>query len=158
MFLPYPTLGRGSLLQSFDKLGGNYERVHLIMNPKRILVIDDDDGIREVIQVSLEFGAGWQVLTAASGREGLVKAQTERPDAIILDMVMPGLDGRATWTQLKTHHVTQDIPTILLTARDLDDEHEVLHQWGVKGIIPKPFEPFHLVTQIRQLLQWQEEA
>ncbi|NEQ11264.1 MAG: response regulator, partial [Moorea sp. SIO4E2] len=76
------------------------------MTTKRILVIDDDDGVREIIQFSLEAAAGWEVLTAASGKEGLAKAEADQPDAILLDVMMPELDGPATFRQLQANAVT----------------------------------------------------
>ena len=67
------------------------------MTTKRILVIDDDDGVREIAQFCLEAAAGWEVLTAASGSEGLATAESEQPDAILLDVMMPDMDGATTF-------------------------------------------------------------
>lgn len=124
------------------------------MTPRRILVIDDEEGIQLIIQVTLEASRGWAVLTAASGREGIATARREQPDAILLDVMMPDLDGIATFQQLQADAATQDIPVILLTAKARNQEREQLLALGVAGIITKPFEPESLVSQIRAILRW----
>ncbi len=124
------------------------------MTTKRILVIDDDDGVREIIQFSLEAAAGWEVLTAASGKEGLAKAEADQPDAILLDVMMPELDGPATFRQLQANVVTADIPTILLTAKARTSEQKQFLDLGVTGVITKPFKPMELVEEIQGILNW----
>jgi CheY-like chemotaxis protein len=122
---------------------------------KRILVIDDEDGIRNLIRFSLEALTEWEVMTAASGLEGLAIAQDQPPDAILLDVMMPDLDGIATLTQLKLNLSLQHIPTILLTAKATDESEELL-SLGVAGIIVKPFKAQALVNQIKQYLSWED--
>ncbi|MEL7038759.1 MAG: response regulator [Cyanobacteria bacterium J06592_8] len=124
------------------------------MNNKRILVIDDEDGVRDIIQITLETVAGWEVMTAASGQEGLELARTQQPDAILLDVMMPNLDGPATFQQLQADSETQHIPTILLTAKAKSSEQQQYANLGVNGIIVKPFEAQSLVKQIQGLLGW----
>lgn len=124
------------------------------MDNKRILVIDDEDGVRDIIQITLEAVAGWEVMTAASGQEGLELARTQQPDAILLDVMMPNLDGPATFKQLQADHKTQHIPTILLTAKAKSSEQQQYANLGVNGIIVKPFEAQSLVNQIQSLLGW----
>lgn len=126
------------------------------MATKRILVIDDEDGIREIIQICLEAVAGWQVFTAASGSEGLVMAQETLPDAILLDVMMPDIDGPMTFRELRANAVTQHIPTILLTAKAKISEQQQFINLGVTGVITKPFKARDLVDQMRQILGWQE--
>jgi CheY-like chemotaxis protein len=121
-----------------------------------ILVIDDDNGIRNLIRFSLEALTPWEVLTASSGREGLAIAQTQQPDAILLDITMPDLDGVATLRQLQAHPNTKGIPTIFLTAKAQPNEYEEHQALGVVGIITKPFKAQILVEQIKQLLNWQD--
>jgi CheY-like chemotaxis protein len=121
---------------------------------KRILIIDDEDGVREITQISLEAAAGWEVLTAASGNEGIKLAEVEQPDAILLDVMMPEMDGPMTFKQLQQNPATQQIPTILLTAKAKSSEKQQFLGLGVAGVITKPFKPQELVQQIRQLLQW----
>jgi len=124
------------------------------MTTKRILIIDDDDSVREIIQISLEVAAGWEAITACCGSEGLVLAETEQPDAILLDVMMPDMDGATTFKRLQANPKTQNIPTILLTAKAKMSEKQQFIQLGVTGVITKPFEPMDLVDQICTLLQW----
>ncbi|MDJ0687666.1 MAG: response regulator [Xenococcaceae cyanobacterium MO_188.B32] len=124
------------------------------MVQKRILVVDDDDGIREVIQICLEAIAGWEVIPAASGKEALTAAQNRKPDAILLDVMMPDMDGLKTFQQLQTRSQTELIPTIFLTAKSKISEQRKLQFIGVAGVIIKPFEPYNLVDQIKTILNW----
>jgi DNA-binding response OmpR family regulator len=126
------------------------------MATKKILVIDDDDGVREIIQFSLEAAAGWDVSTASSGSEGLVKAEVEQPNAILLDVMMPDMDGAETFQQLQANIVIQHIPTILLTAKAKLSELQEFTNLGVAGVITKPIKAQELVEQIRTILCWQE--
>jgi CheY-like chemotaxis protein len=126
------------------------------MATKRILVIDDEDGIREIIQICLEAAAGWEVVTAASGSEGLADAQTTQPDAILLDVMMPDMDGPTTFRLLQANVMTRHIPTILLTAKAKISEQQQFIDLGVTGVITKPFKAQDLVNQIRKILKWQE--
>jgi len=126
------------------------------MTTKKVLVIDDEDGIREIIQICLEAAAGWDVLTAASGSEGLTTAQAEQPDAILLDVMMPDMDGPTTFRQLQANTATKHIPTILLTAKAKISEQQQFIDLGVTGVITKPFKAQDLVNQIRQILNWKE--
>lgn len=126
------------------------------MATKRILVIDDEDGIREIIQICLEAVAGWQVLTAASGSEGLASAVLTLPDAILLDVMMPDMDGPTTFRQLRANAVTEQIPTILLTAKAKISEQQQFIDLGVTGVITKPFKARDLVAQMREILGWQD--
>ncbi len=126
------------------------------MTPKKILVIEDEDGLREITQFSLEAAAGWDVSTAASGSEGLIKAEAEQPDAILLDVMMPDMDGTETFRQLQANPATQTIPTIFLTAKARGSEQQALLNLGISGVITKPIKPQELVAQIREILRWQE--
>lgn len=121
---------------------------------KRILVIDDEEDIREVAQLSLEMVAGWEVFTAASGSEGIVKAKTHQPDAILLDVMMPDMDGPATYKQMQLQTSIQHIPVILLTAKVQPNDRRRFAELGVRGVIAKPFEPMMLASQISELLSW----
>lgn len=124
--------------------------------PKRILVVDDEVGIRKITQISLEVIAGWQVLSAASGQEGLEIAQTEHPDAILLDVMMPGIDGITTLQHLRENPTTQTIPVILLTAKAQISEQRQLAELSISGLITKPFKATDLVKQIQSILGWDE--
>jgi CheY-like chemotaxis protein len=124
------------------------------MNPRKILVIDDEDGVRDIIQITLEVVAGWEVLTATGGEEGLAIAQTQQPDAILLDVMMPRMDGLTTFKQLQAHPQTQKIPTIFLTAKAHISEQQQFAELGAAGVITKPFEANALISQIQHFLNW----
>lgn len=124
------------------------------MSDKTILVIDDEADIREVAQLSLEINSTWQVLTANSGQAGLVLAADRAPDAILLDVMMPDLDGLTTLSKLQMNPVTQNIPVILLTAKVQATEPSGYTQLGATAVLRKPFDPVHLAEQIAQILNW----
>ncbi len=117
-----------------------------------ILIIDDEDDIREVAALSLEVVAGWRVITASSGEEGVRKAAAERPDAILLDVMMPGLDGPATLRLLQEREETRQIPVVMLTAKMQGVDQRALQKLGSRGIIAKPFDPMTLSQQVAALL------
>ena len=121
---------------------------------RQILVVDDDDGVREIIQLSLEMAAGWGVLTAMSGQEGIAIAKSQQPDLILLDVMMPDEDGITVFQQLQADPLTQPIPTILLTAKAQLSERRAFMQMGVNGVIIKPFQVRGLVHQINQIMSW----
>jgi CheY-like chemotaxis protein len=124
------------------------------MTAKRILVIDDEDDIREVAQLSLEMVGGWVVLTAGSGSEGIDKAEEEQPDAILLDVMMPDMDGPTTYALMQRSTKTQKIPVILLTAKVQANDQRRFAELGVAGVIAKPFDPMSLAGQVAQFLSW----
>jgi CheY-like chemotaxis protein len=126
------------------------------MDSKKILVIDDDDGVRELIQICLETVGGWKVITAASGSEGLVTAATQQPDLILLDVMMSIMDGVLTFRQIQNNQKIKHIPTIFLTAKAKISEQRWFRDLGVTGVITKPFEPYNLVAQIKRILNWQD--
>ncbi|WP_233493972.1 response regulator [Desertihabitans brevis] len=117
-----------------------------------VLVVDDDASIREVAQAALELVGGCTVLTAGSGEECRRTAAEERPDVILLDVMMPGTDGPATQRLLSDDERTSDIPIIYLTAKS----DSVLQQSPpiVRGMILKPFDPIRLMSDVEALLGW----
>ena len=86
-------------------------------NNKRILLIDDEETIQEVVQLGIEIEVGWQVLIASSGIEGINLAKDQQPDVILLDVMMPDMDGISTLLKLKAKSLTKSIPVIFLTAK-----------------------------------------
>ncbi|EKQ66923.1 response regulator with CheY-like receiver, AAA-type ATPase, and DNA-binding domains [Leptolyngbyaceae cyanobacterium JSC-12] len=124
------------------------------MAVKRILVIDDEADIREIAKVSLQMTKQWDVLTAASGNEGVAIAADKQPDAILLDVVMPEMDGLATLKQLKNNPASQLIPVILLTATVKIATRKQYVQLGAKAVMNKPFDPGVLANQIEAALGW----
>jgi CheY-like chemotaxis protein len=119
-----------------------------------VLIVDDDAHIREVAQVTLEAIAGWTVVTAASGQEGIARALAEQPDAILLDVMMPEMDGPTTVGKLKEGEVTRDIPVVLLTAKVQAEDKRGFMDLGIEGIISKPFDPMTLADEISHTLGW----
>ena len=124
---------------------------------KRILVVDNEPAIQEVAQICLETIAGWEVVTANSGYECLDKAATYQPDAILLDVMMPEMDGITTFHKLQENPVTQAIPVIFLTAQAQSSDRQKFMQLGVKAAIAKPFHPIELATQVAHALGWELE-
>jgi CheY-like chemotaxis protein len=125
------------------------------MNSKRILVVDNEEYIQEVAQISLETVAGWEVILASSGLEGIVKAEQEQPDAILLDVMMPDMDGLATFGRLQANPATRSIPVILLTAKVQTLDRQNYEDIGIRSAIAKPFSPLALAQQIAAALGWQ---
>ncbi len=125
---------------------------------KRILFIEDELNVRQVVKACLEALGGWNVLLAASGQEGLAKAVSEKPDAILLDVMMPGMDGLALLQELKSNPVTQSIPIVFLTARLSLTEPQRFQELGVQGAIAKPFNSLTLVPKIANALGWSLES
>lgn len=124
-------------------------------NTKKILIIDDEPDIREITKISLKITRKWEVLTASSGNEGIQTAINSEPDAILLDVLMPEMDGLATLKSLKLNPKTREIPVLLLTATSkLALQAEYL-EWGTQGILMKPFDPGTLGEQIETALGWQ---
>lgn len=122
------------------------------MTLKRILVIDDEIDILRLIQTCLEVMGGWQVLTAASGDEGLLLAEANQPDAILLDVMMPDMDGLTTFRQLQNNAATKTIPVIVLTARGRFADQSLFTELGIKGVLNKPFNPLKLADQVAAAL------
>ena len=123
---------------------------------RRILIIDDEDDIRMVAAMSLETVAGWDVIEANSGRQGIEKASSEQPDAILLDVMMPEMDGPTTLLKLKASGNTAHIPVLLLTAKVQGADQRRFAEMGVEAILFKPFDPLTLALQISTALGWKD--
>jgi CheY-like chemotaxis protein len=121
---------------------------------RRILIIDDEADIREVAALSMELFAQWEVSKAGNAVEGLDRAMREQPDAILLDMKMPNIDGRATLAMLKSNKLTAHIPVLLLTAQALTSERKQLEALPVSGVMTKPFDPKTLAQEISWAVGW----
>jgi len=121
---------------------------------RKILIIDDEDDIREVAALSLESIAGWEVIVASSGAQGLIRAAESKPDAILLDVMMPGMDGPTTFRELRKNPVTSAIPVLLLTAKVQATDQRRFADLGVNAVLFKPFDPLTLSTQIAEVLGW----
>jgi CheY-like chemotaxis protein len=124
------------------------------MTKKSILLIDDEETIQEVVQVGIEIESGWQVAIASSGAEGIDLAQSQQPDVILLDVMMPEMDGIDTLSQLKSNQQTSSIPVIFLTAKAQAEEKNQFQSLGVVDVITKPFNSMTLASQIAKILGW----
>lgn len=124
------------------------------MSTRSVLLIDDEADIREVARASLEYVAGWTVLTAGSSEEALDAVAVSRPDAILLDVMMPGADGPETFRRLQSDPATREIPVIFLTAKTQAAEIRFLVELGARGVIAKPFDPLGLSGDVARLLEW----
>jgi CheY-like chemotaxis protein len=125
------------------------------MTTKHILIVDDEADIRTIAELGLSM-EGWAVSSASSGREGIAKAITEHPDAILLDVMMPEMDGLTAFEELQAEPCTQSIPVVLLTAKAQAADRRQFYAAGVKGVIIKPFDPTTLASQIAGFLNWQD--
>ena len=121
---------------------------------RRILIIDDEDDIREVAALSLETVAGWSVVTANSGKEGIRQAITQQPDAILMDVMMPAMDGPTTFRELQRIPDVSHIPVLLLTAKVQGADQRRFAGLGVSGVLFKPFDPLTLAAQMSTVLGW----
>jgi two-component system, OmpR family, alkaline phosphatase synthesis response regulator PhoP len=121
---------------------------------RKILIIDDECDIQAVAQLALEVVAGWTVSIASSGLEGIESALRETPDAILLDVMMPDMDGIMTLQALQANPNTQMIPVILMTAKTQLADRDRFAQLGIAGLISKPFKAMQLSAQIASVLSW----
>lgn len=120
--------------------------------PRSVLLVDDDDDIRTIAEISLAQVGGIPTTLAASGQEGLHLAGVVRPDVILLDMMMPDLDGLATLALLRADPATAHIPVIFMTAKVQRRDTGRYRDSGAIGVIPKPFDPMTLADEVRALV------
>ena len=126
------------------------------MEIRKVLLAEDEEDIRKVAQISLQFRGGWEVVLATNGEECLAKAASDHPDVILLDCMMPKLDGYETCRRLKQDPSLRHIPVIFLTAKAQEVEVEKGLSLGAIGYLIKPFNPMSLAAEIAQILQSQE--
>jgi len=122
---------------------------------RRVLVVDDEDDTRTVATVALRAIGKWDVLNASSGSEAIEIAARERPDAILLDVMMPSMDGPATVIRLRANDATKATPVILLTAKQQASDRKRFETYDVAGIIAKPFDPMTLASEVSRILGWE---
>ena len=118
----------------------------------KILIIDDEDDIRAISRLALGRVGGMDVVDAASGKTGVARAIAEAPAAILLDVMMPDMDGPETFGVLKAEPRTAHIPVIFLTAKAMASEVERLRSLGAAGVLTKPFDPMSLAANVRAIL------
>lgn len=119
----------------------------------KILIIDDEPDVRRIAQLSLSTVGRMDVVTASSAEEGVRAAAVDTPDAILLDVSMPGTDGPTTLGLLHANPVTAAIPIIFVTAKAMTDELNDLRNLGAVGVITKPFKAMELPSQVRAILE-----
>lgn len=118
----------------------------------RILYVDDEPDIREIAELALSLDPEIEVRLAASGAEALVLAAEWLPDLVLLDVMMPGLDGPSTLARLREDHATKDVPVVFITARAQTQEIQGFAMLDARGVIAKPFDPMTLAQQARAFL------
>jgi CheY-like chemotaxis protein len=117
----------------------------------RILYVEDEADIRVIAEIALEVVGGFTLTSCASGREALEVAERAAPDLLLLDIMMPGMDGLSTLEALRAHPVTADTPVIFMTAKVQAAEIAHYKSLGALDVIPKPFDPMALAEQIRSI-------
>ncbi len=118
-----------------------------------MLIVDDDDDIRRIAMLALVGVGGMEVADASGGSEGIRRAREDRPDVILLDMMMPGMDGMATFRLLRGDPETSGIPVVFLTAKAMSAEVDRLKALGARGVLIKPFDPMTLPALLRRLVE-----
>lgn len=121
------------------------------MDKKRILIVDDEEDIVNVLRLRLEAN-NYEVLSASDGQEGLNKARSMKPDLIILDLMLPKLDGYRVCRMLKFDEVYKSIPIVMFTARAQKEDEKLGGEMGADAYVTKPFEPQILLDKIKELL------
>jgi CheY-like chemotaxis protein len=119
----------------------------------KVLVIDDDPDIRRIARISLSQLGGMEVVEAGDAESGLQRAAEECPDVILLDIMMPRIDGLTAVGELRRRPETASIPVIFLTARPAEDGETVLRNTGARGWVTKPFDPTTLASRVKRILE-----
>ncbi len=117
----------------------------------KVLIIDDDKGLQRMLQIVLGTH-GFDIVSAFTGEEGLSLAKAEKPDAIVLDVMMPGIKGRDVCRTLKADAATRDIPVLILSAKDSDDDIAAELAAGAVAHLTKPVNSTSLVRKVKQIL------
>lgn len=117
--------------------------------PLHILCVDDEEDIQEVVKLCLEMAGGFTIDTCTGGADALAYLAHTRPDLILLDVMMPGMDGPATFAAIKARGM--DMPVVFMTARVRGAEVSQYLDMGAAGVIPKPFDPVSLANEVEQL-------
>ncbi len=117
-----------------------------------ILYVDDDDDIREIVDMALELDPDISLRMCSSGAQALSVVADWTPDLVLLDVMMPGMDGPETLSRLRAEGLDAAVPVVFITARSQDKEVERLNTLGAAGVIAKPFDPMTLASQVRGFL------
>ena len=120
----------------------------------RILVVDDDDDVRRLAVMALSRVGGHEVTSVSSGADCLAALAIELLDAVVLDVMMPGMDGPTTLHAIRDDPATRGVPVVFLTAGVVDSDVDRLRSLPVTGILNKPFDPMQLSAQLGEILGW----
>ena len=126
------------------------------MSTPRILITEDEPNLREILRLQLE-NAGYDVLEACDGIQAIEVAQREIPDLVLLDVMMPGMDGYETCRRLRAHFITRSIPIIMLTAKTSAADKELGLEGGANDYVTKPWQVRELVLRVRNVLEWSQQ-
>ncbi|TVP54840.1 MAG: response regulator [Halomonadaceae bacterium] len=121
------------------------------MDLERVLYVEDDKSIQAVAQLALETVGGLQVCICSSGEEALDKGPGFSPQLILLDVMMPGMDGPETLIQMRQLPALAKVPVVFMTARTQESEVQGYLAQGAMEVIPKPFDPMQLANQVRAI-------
>lgn len=125
---------------------------------RRLMYVEDDEDIQSVARMALETLGQFDMLICSSGQEALAEVDAFKPHAVLLDVMMPGMDGPETLDALRTRPVMEGVPAMFLTARAQSGVASGLEGPGVAGVITKPFDPVRLPDQVRELWEsWHED-
>ena len=155
IYFPLFVLPLSIYIHMMNVLFVNYEPVQkqyvVPSAPKKILLIDDDLGMHKLLTAALGL-AHYEVFSAHSGEEGLAFLKLQKPDAIILDVILPGIKGREVCARLKKDPATKSIPILFLTSKDHPDEIKAEMDLGAAGHLTKPINPQHVVGALKKFL------
>ncbi len=126
------------------------------MAPRTVLLLEDNPSVRELIKVLLET-EGYAIIEASDGQDGLTKAETMKPDLMILDLMMPGLDGENVLKKMRRHSKLSKVPVLVVSGKyeSLDALRNLI---GHENIFPKPFEPSRMLDRIGELIGYPDEV
>jgi CheY-like chemotaxis protein len=122
---------------------------------RTVLVVDDDDSIREIAEIALQLVGGLQVQTASGGVEALELTRRHLPDVVLMDVMMPDMDGLTTFRHMQADDDIRHIPVILVTAKVQVGARQIWDGLAISGVISKPFDPRTLAEQVGQMLGWE---
>ncbi len=122
------------------------------MTIRKVLLVDDEEDIRTIGQICLTRVGGWVTFLASNGEDALRMAEAERPDVVLLDVMMPGMDGPTVLARLRANPLTAGIPVVFLTAKVQRGDLGHYVALGARGAIPKPFDPMRLPHEVRRIV------
>jgi DNA-binding response OmpR family regulator len=125
------------------------------MRSKTVLLVEDNDSVRELIKVLLET-EGYEIIEAANGHDGLAKAELSNPDLMILDLMMPGLDGESVLRTLSQHATLKSVPVLVVSGK-YESLEMLRDRIGEDNIFPKPFEPTRMLDRIGDLIGFPDQ-